>query len=248
MSDFENEFDNEEDSDAGFDSSFSNAFDNGYGQEENQEADEMAALMMAARFRGYLPVIIDVETGGFNSATDAMLEIGAVIPCFNAAGELETEQTFFQRIIPFEGANLEEAALKFTGIDPFHPLRIARSEKEVMTTLFAVIRQALKANQCKRAILVGHNAHFDQGFVNAASARHDLKRNPFHPFSNFDTATLSGLAFGQTVLARACECAGIEFDNNEAHSARYDAAKTAELFYEIVNRWQRLGGWPLGGA
>ena len=220
-------------------------FEHDFDQEEDREANEAAALMMAARFRGYLPVIVDVETGGFNSATDAMLELGAVIPCFNAAGELETEQTFFQRIIPFEGANLEEAALKFTGIDPFHPLRIARSEKEVMTTLFSVIRQALRANHCKRAILVGHNAHFDQGFVNAASARHDLKRNPFHPFSNFDTATLSGLAFGQTVLARACECAGIEFDNNEAHSARYDAAKTAELFYEIVNRWQRLGGWPL---
>ena len=248
MSDFENEFYNEQDSDADFDSSVSSTFGNGYEQEESHEAEEAAALKMAARFRGYLPVIIDVETGGFNSATDAMLEIGAVIPCFNAAGELETEQTFFQRIIPFEGANLEEAALKFTGIDPFHPLRIARSEKEVMTTLFAAIRQALKANQCKRAILVGHNAHFDQGFVNAASARHKLKRNPFHPFSNFDTATLSGLAFGQTVLARACECAGIEFDNREAHSARYDAAKTAELFYEIVNRWQRLGGWPLGGA
>lgn len=214
-------------------------------QEEQDSESDASAALMAARFRGYLPVIIDVETGGFNAKTDAMLEVGAVIPCFNAAGELETEQTFFQRIVPFEGANLEEAALKFTGIDPFHPLRIARPEKDVMTTLFGVIRQALKANGCKRAILVGHNAHFDHGFINAASERHGLKRNPFHPFSSFDTATLSGLAFGQTVLARACECAGIDFDNQEAHSARYDAAKTAELFYEIVNRWQRLGGWPL---
>ena len=61
-----------------------------------------------------------------------------------------------------------------------------------------MIRDAMKPKACKRAILVGHNAHFDHGFVRAASARHGLKRDPFHPFSCFDTATLSGLAFGQT--------------------------------------------------
>lgn len=33
---------------------------------------------MARRFRGFLPVVIDVECGGFNSATDALLEIAAV--------------------------------------------------------------------------------------------------------------------------------------------------------------------------
>ena len=114
-----------------------------------------------------------------------------------------------------------------------------------MQTMFTLVRDAMKADHCKRAILVGHNAHFDHGFVNAASERHKLKRNPFHPFSNFDTATLSGLAYGQTVLARACEAAGIEFDSNEAHSARYDAEKTAELFCGIVNKWQQLGGWPI---
>lgn len=201
------------------------------------------AGLMASRFRGYLPIVIDVETAGFNAKTDAVLEIAAVIVDFDERGVLQEDQTFFQRIIPFEGANLEEAALKFTGIDPYHPLRIAKSEKDVFQSLFKVIRDAIKASNCKRAILVGHNAHFDLGFVNAASERHGLKRNPFHPFSNFDTATLSGLAYGQTVLSRACEAAGIEFDSNEAHSARYDAAKTAELFCGIVNRWKDLGGW-----
>lgn len=202
---------------------------------------------MAARFRGYLPVIVDVETGGFNSATDAILELGAVIPSMTEAGELIVGQTFFQRIIPFEGSNLEDSALKFTGIDPNHPLRIAQPERDVFTNFFDIVRKAMKANDCNRAILTGHNAHFDQSFVNAAAERHKFKRNPFHPFSNFDTATLSGLAFGQTVLARACEAAGIKFSNEEAHSARYDANKTAELFFCIVNRWKNLGGWPLGG-
>ncbi|GJM12561.1 MAG: ribonuclease T [Pseudohongiella sp.] len=207
--------------------------------------DEEDSYLLANRFRTFLPVVVDIETGGFNSQTDAMLEISAVILGMDEKGVLGIEQTYFHRIIPFEGLNLEEAALKFTGIDPFHPLRVARPEKDVMQTMFGMVRDALKAKHCKRAILVGHNAHFDLGFVNAASERHNLKRNPFHPFSCFDTATLSGLAYGQTVLARACETAGIEFDNDEAHSARYDAQKTAELYCQIVNTWQELGGWPL---
>ncbi len=201
--------------------------------------------LLADRFRTFLPVVVDVETGGFNARTDAVLEVGAVILEMDDDGYLGIEQSFFQRIIPFEGANIEEAALKFTGIDPYHPLRIARPEKDVFTAMFKQVRDAVKHNGCKRAILVGHNAHFDLGFINAASERHNLKRNPFHPFSGFDTATLSGLAYGQTVLSRACGAAGISFDENEAHSARYDAEKTAELFCKIVNRWKDLGGWPV---
>lgn len=208
-----------------------------------QEVDKQSLL--ADRFRTYLPVVIDVETGGFNPETDAILEVAANVVAFDDTGLLAVEQSFFHRVIPFQGANIEEAALKFTGIDPYHPLRVARQEKEVFQEMFRFIRSAMRSHQCKRAILVGHNAHFDHGFVRAASARHALKRDPFHPFSNFDTVSLSGLAYGQTVLSRACKAAGIAFDEDEAHSARYDAAKTAELFCAIVNRWQKLGGWPL---
>ncbi|MGI9251971.1 MAG: ribonuclease T [Pseudohongiellaceae bacterium] len=204
-----------------------------------------SSIPLASRFRTYLPVVVDVETGGFNAATDAILEVAAVILRMDAASaELEVEQTFFHRVVPFEGANIESGALEFTGIDPYHPLRVAKSEREVFQAMFKLVREAMRANQCKRAILVGHNAHFDHGFINAASSRNRLKRNPFHPFSSFDTASLSGLAYGQTVLSRACEAAGIGFDNKEAHSARYDAEKTAELFCTIVNRWKDLGGWP----
>ena len=206
---------------------------------------ESGLNLLTDRFRTYMPVVIDVETGGFNCQTDAILEIAAVILSMDEKGILGIEQTYFHRIIPFDGANIEAAALKFTGIDPYHPLRIARTEKEVFQTLFKIVRDAMKANQCRRAILVGHNAHFDHGFVNAASERHKLKRNPFHPFSSFDTASLGGLAFGQTVLARACDAASIEFDDSQAHSAHYDAEKTAELFCNIVNKWKDLGGWPL---
>ena len=212
------------------------------------DVDEDQNELLAERFRTFYPVVIDVETGGFNAKTDAVLEVGAVLLTMNAVGDLEIDQTFFHRVIPFDGANIEEAALKFTGIDPYHPLRIARSEKDVFQSLFQLVREGLRLHGCKRAILVGHNSHFDHGFINAASNRHNLKRNPFHPFSSFDTATLSGLAYGQTVLARACEAAGIAFNESEAHSARYDAEKTAELFCAIVNRWKGLGGWPLNNS
>lgn len=207
------------------------------------EPSSKTSSLMANRFRGYLPVVIDVETGGFNAATDALLEIAAVPIQMDEQGLLYSGDTISFHVQPFEGANIEEAALKFTGIDPFHPLRIAYPEKEALENIFRSVRKSLKASGCKRAILVGHNAHFDHGFITAAVERCDIKRNPFHPFSNFDTVSLAGLALGQTVLARACHAAAIEFSSDEAHSARYDTEKTAELFCYIANRWQELGGW-----
>ena len=199
--------------------------------------------MISERFRGYLPVIVDVETAGFNHNTDALLEVAAVIIDMDSDGLLYSRDSVQVNVAPFEGANLEAAALEFTGIDPFAPERMAVSEREALDKVFKPIRRAVKASGCKRAILVGHNAAFDISFVNAAVHRTQHKRNPFHPFSTFDTATLAGLAFGQTVLAKACQAAAIDFDNREAHSALYDAEKTAELFCYIVNRWRELGGW-----
>ncbi len=195
------------------------------------------------RFRGFLPVIVDIETGGFTASTDAMLEIAATIVRMDEEGQMLVHRTYSYHVKPFEGANIEQAALDFTGIDPYHPFREAVDEHEALTEIFKVIRKEIKDQHCSRAVLVGHNAHFDAGFVNAAVERCEIKRNPFHPFSHFDTATLGGLAFGQTVLAKACAEAGISFDNAEAHSAAYDADRTAELFCDIVNRWKECGGW-----
>lgn len=200
---------------------------------------------MADRFRGYLPVVIDVETAGFNAQTDALLEIAAVTLVMDEQGYLHIDSTYSANVVPFEGANIEQSALAFTGIDPWAPSRNAIDEADALETLFKPIRKAVKSNGCKRAILVGHNATFDHNFLFKAAERCQLKRNPFHPFSTFDTATLAGLACGQTVLAKACEVAGIDFDNKKAHSAVYDTEKTAELFCMIVNRWKDMGGWDL---
>jgi len=200
--------------------------------------------LMAARFRGYLPVVLDVETGGFDARRDALLEVAATLLGMNEAGELACERTISHAVIPFPDANIEQASLDFTGIDPYDPERGAIDEGEALRSLFAEIRQAVRASGCKRAILVGHNAFFDHGFLFAAAERQQIKRNPFHPFSTFDTVTLAGMAFGQTVLAKACAMAGIEFSTRKAHRAGYDCEKTAQLFCTIVNRWQQALGWP----
>ena len=196
-----------------------------------------AKLPIAYRFRGFLPVVIDVETGGFNAQTDALLEIAAVLIGMDDKGRLHAAEQFFFNVEPFEGANLEPAALEFTGINPSSALRGAVPEKDAMAAIFSAVRAEVKRTGCQRAIVVAHNASFDQGFLNQAAARCNLKRNPFHPFSSFDTATLAGLVYGQTVLARACAAAGIAFNNKEAHSAIYDCERTAEVFCDIVNRW-----------
>ncbi|MGE0081753.1 MAG: ribonuclease T [Thiohalomonadaceae bacterium] len=209
---------------------------------------EPAKSSLALRFRGFLPVVVDVETAGFNAETDALLEIAAVTVTFNDAGLLVPEATFACHVEPFPGANLDPRALEFTGIDPYHPFRLAVSEREALERIFAPVRERVKQHGCTRAILVGHNPFFDLGFIKAAVARTGNKKNPFHSFTTFDTATLAGLAFGQTVLARAAAACGIEWDHSRAHSAIYDAERTAELFCAIVNRWDTLAGGISGVA
>lgn len=191
------------------------------------------------RFRGYLPVVIDVETGGFNHQTDALLEVAASIISMDEQGLIKPSTPISCHVIPFEGANLEPEALAFNGIDPDSPLRDARTEREALRHIFSPIRRAVRVSGCKRAILVGHNAAFDLNFINAAVERTQYKRNPLHPFSTLDTVSLSALMFGQTVLARAAIMAKLEWDANEAHSAVYDTFKTAELFCAVVNQWQK---------
>ncbi len=195
---------------------------------------------MHNRFRGYLPVVVDVETGGFNAKTDALLEVAAVTLRMDGLGMIHPDESFACHLEPFPGANLDPKALEFNGIDPEHPFRDALPEDEGLRQLFAPIRHAVKNNGCKRAILVGHNAFFDLGFINAAAERCRIKRNPFHPFSTFDTVSLAGLAYGQTVLAKAAMAAGLNWNGKSAHSAIYDAERTAELFCAIHNQWQQL--------
>jgi len=198
------------------------------------------SFLIADRFRGFLPVVVDVETGGFNCKTDALLEIAAVLIDPQEDGTLLRGETIRYHVKPFEGANMEPASLAINKIDPDHPLRPAIDERDALQRIFREVRRAVRESGCSRAILVGHNASFDLGFLNEAVARSAIKRNPFHPFSSFDTATLCGVAYGQTVLARAVKAAGLTWDEDSAHSAAYDAEITTDVFCDIVNRFQPL--------
>lgn len=198
---------------------------------------------LAKRFRGFMPVVVDVETAGFNAQTDALLEIACIPILMNDEGKLYQGEALNAHIEPFAGANLEKSALEFTGINPDSPFRkaIAQDEKQAIRQIFKALKEVKNAHGCRQCILVGHNAHFDLGFLNALIARTNSKnQSPFHAFSVLDTASLSALAYGHTVLAKTCLMAGIEFDNNHAHSALYDTQKTAELFCKIFNELPML--------
>jgi ribonuclease T len=204
-------------------------------QDAPEAAPAAAATLMMRRFRGFLPVVIDVETGGFRADTDALLQIAAVFVEIDAGGRLFRGATHSCHVRPFENARLDPASLLVNRIDPWHPLRPAIDEAEALQRIFREVRAAIRAHSCRRAVLVGHNASFDLAFLNAAVTRTGIKRNPFHPFSSFDTATLAGAALGQTVLAKAAAVAGLDWDKASAHSAVYDAERTAELFCLICN-------------
>lgn len=201
---------------------------------------ESSPVSYAQRFRGFLPVVVDVETGGFDSDRDALLEIAAVVIRMDADGWVHPEPAVSTHVVPFPGANIDPRALEITGIDPTHPFRAALDEKEALDHIFRPVRKAMREADCQRAILVGHNASFDLSFLNAAIRRTGHKRSPFHLFSCFDTATLAGLAYGQTVLSKAVTAAGFDWDSSEAHSAVYDTEQTARLFCSIVNRWKAM--------
>ncbi len=200
------------------------------------------SIQINKRFRGYFPVIIDIETAGFDSSKDAILEIAAMTVKYED-NHLVPDQCFHEHVMPFEGANIEQAAIDFNGIDPFCALRGAKPENDVFRALCKHIRSVQKAADCQRSIVVAHNASFDHGFITQAINRNNIKRSPFHPFVTFDTTSMSALILGQTVLLKACEAANISFDTKSAHSALYDAEKTTELFCYLVNHYHDLGGF-----
>ena len=171
------------------------------------------------------------------AATDALLEIAAVLIDMDADGTLSAGRTHSFHVKPFEGCAprsrprcRSRESTRIIRCGPRCPsgTRCRESSGKSATRV--------RAYNCRRAILVGHNAAFDLGFLNAAVARADVKRNPFHPFSCFDTATLAGAALGQTVLAKAVTVAGLEWDSSSAHSASYDAERSADIFCLICNR------------
>ncbi len=196
-------------------------------------------IEMSSRFRGFLPVVIDLETGGFEKDVHAVLQIAAVSLAWSA-DRLSIDQVRGWNVIPHPLLRVEEESLRITGIDLSDPRRDALNEEDAVRELFRFVRREVHRNGCERAVLTAHNAHFDHGFVMSAAERNGVKRNPFHPFTVIDTASLAAVAYGHTVLSEACARAGIEFEGGRAHAAIYDAEATAKLFCLTVNNWGRV--------
>lgn len=201
--------------------------------------DSILSVQMKERFRGFLPIVVDVETAGIDPQKNALLEMCVVLLTMDEQGNLQRGESHFEHILPFPGAELDQKSLEFNHIDPYQPLRFAVEEHIALERLFKPIVSAIKKSRCQRAVLVGHNAWFDLLFVKEAIKRTGVK-SPFHAFTCFDTATLGGLIYGQTVLAKAVQAAGLPFDAEEAHSAIYDAEKTADLFCHMANKWRLM--------
>ena len=200
-------------------------------------------MKISERFRGFLPIVIGVETGGFDGERDALREIGAVLVQYDFNDKLVPARTLHYHVRPFAGAQIAPESLKLTGIDPFHPLRPALEEKDCAERFFGEVLTALQESGCNKAILVGHNASFDLGFLRTLARRTGWEeRFPFHSFSTFDTVSLGGLIYGQTVLSRIATAAGFKYNSHKAHGAKYDAELTAAIFCQIVNVW----GNPIG--
>lgn len=192
--------------------------------------------MLKNRFRKYLPVVVDIETGGFDPELNAILEI-AITLIEERDNKFVVGETYRHHINPFENSIIEKESLDFTKIKLDHPLRNAIDEKDAIKDIFKIINKIKNKYECSRAILVGHNAHFDMSFLDAAIKRNNIKKTPFHKFSVIDTVSLGVLATGQTVLARICDQLGIDYDNDQAHSAAYDTLVTAKVFCAIFNSY-----------
>ncbi len=160
-------------------------------------------LNIAKRFRGFLPVVVDLETGGFNPQTDALLEMAFVFLKINEEGMLYRDKTYACHVLPFIGSVMNPNCLAVNRIDPYHPFRFALDENQALKDMFAPINKELKKYGCQRAVLVGHNPFFDLSFLQAAVKRCGYKDSPFHSFTTFDTATLAAMAYGETILVKA---------------------------------------------
>src|SRR3546814_15283297 len=92
---------------------------------------------MAERFRGYLPVVVDVETGGFDWNRHALLEIAAVPIELDDAGRFVPGEVASAHLEPAPGTSIDPKSLEVTGIILDHPFRMAKPEKAALDHVFA---------------------------------------------------------------------------------------------------------------
>jgi ribonuclease T len=195
---------------------------------------------ISERFRQFLPVVIDLETGGLDPNKHALLEIAATPILYDTRYGFYYDDIFHEHVKPHPSTQIDQQALAINQIVVDSALRFAVEETYAIKTLVQWINAYLKKTSCSKAIIVAHNAHFDLRFLINAMTRSSNERCPLHRFSTLDTVTMSALVYGETVLAKALNKARIDFNENNAHGALYDTWKTAQLFCQIVNLFPSL--------
>ena len=92
-------------------------------------------MELSERFRGYLPVVLDLETGGFDHQVNPILELAC---CFVQMQDdrLSIKGQESWNVQPVDGMVVEPASLKVTGIDLDDPHRDAMDEASVLKDFF----------------------------------------------------------------------------------------------------------------
>ena len=157
-------------------------------------------------------VVFDLETTGLSSRHDYVIEFGAVVMY---KGSVKEQKDFF--------------------IKP--PIEVTTNIKELTNISDEQLANARTFEECKDEILefvkdrvlVAHNASFDYGFLNEELSRLGLDKltNPV-----IDTLDLSRSMFKRRSysLGSICKQYGVDYDEEVAHRANYDADVLAQAF------------------
>ncbi|MDY4203079.1 MAG: PolC-type DNA polymerase III [Schaedlerella sp.] len=172
-------------------------------------------------------VVFDIETTGFSSIKDKIIEIGAVKV---VNGEITERYSTFvnpERPIPFEITQLtgitDEMVMDAPNIEAILPEFLAFADG---------------------AVLVAHNAGFDVGFIEQNCRYQDIEPH----FVYVDTVALSRImlpTLAKYKLNNVAKALGISLENH--HRAVDDAGATAEIFVKLVKMLKEVNITTLKG-
>ena len=165
-------------------------------------------------------IVFDLETTGFSSVDNKIIEIGAT--SINA-GKISSFQTFVNPEI-----SIPRKITELTGI--------TNSDVSDAPTINKALFEFLKFCDFKNndVILVAHNANFDIPFIN------QNLYNCFDVMINSDVICTLEMArniydFKSNKLIDVAKNLKIKFDTTEAHRADHDSNITAKVFMTMIN-------------
>jgi len=169
-------------------------------------------------------VVFDLETTGLSTRHDYIIEFGAIL--MYKGNEVERKDFFIKPPVEIPTIIKEKTNIKDSDVEN------ARTFKECKDEILDFI---------SGKVLVAHNASFDFGFLNE-----ELKRIGEKPLTNtvVDTLDLSRSLFKTRRAYRLGNMArqyGVEYDEESAHRADYDAKVLAEVFHLMLKDCEKAG-------